>query len=76
MDIEIEQTVKTLNPKLMAESAFMTLLLPLTYSTKKSLSLREENKEIMLSRLALVKSLGITMKNILSVLGISALDRM
>lgn len=75
MDLEIEQTVKTLNPKLLAKYAYgLATAFNLFY--EKVPVLREENKEIMLSRLALVKSLGITMKNIFSVLGISALDRM
>ena len=75
MDLEIEQTVKTLNPKLLAKYAY-DLATAFNLFYEKVPVLREENKEIMLSRLALVKSLGITMKNIFSVLGISALDRM
>jgi arginyl-tRNA synthetase len=75
MDLEIEQTVKTLNPKLLAKYAYdLATAFNLFYEKVPVLS--EENKEIMLSRLVLVKSLGITMKNIFSVLGISALDRM
>jgi arginyl-tRNA synthetase len=75
MDLEIEQTVKTLNPKLLAKYAY-DLATAFNLFYEKVPVLREENKEIMLSRLALVKSFGITMKNIFSVLGISALDRM
>jgi len=75
MDLEIEQTVKTLNPKLLAKYAY-DLATAFNLFYEKVPVLREENKEIMLSRLVLVKSLGITMKNIFSVLGISALDRM
>jgi arginyl-tRNA synthetase len=75
MDLEIEQTVKTLNPKLLAKYAY-DLATAFNLFYEKVPVLREENKEIMLSRLALVKSLGITMKNTFSVLGISALDRM
>ena len=75
MDLEIEQTVKTLNPKLLAKYAY-DLATAFNLFYEKVPVLREENKEIMLSRLALVKSLGITLKNIFSLLGISALDRM
>ena len=75
MDLVIEETVKTFNPKLLAKYGY-DLATAFNLFYEKVPVLREENKEIMLSRLALVKSLGITLKNIFSLLGISALDRM
>jgi arginyl-tRNA synthetase len=75
MDLVIEETVKTLNPKLLAKYAY-DLATAFNLFYEKVPVLREKNKEIMLSRLALVKSFGFTLKNIFSVLGISALDRM
>jgi arginyl-tRNA synthetase len=75
MDLVTEETVKTFNPKLLAKYAY-DLATAFNLFYEKVPVLREKNKEIMLSRLGLVKSLGITLKNILNVLGISALDKM
>jgi arginyl-tRNA synthetase len=75
MDLVIEETVKTLDPKLPAKYAY-DLATAFNLFYEKVPVLREKNKEIMLSRLVLVKSFGITLKNIFSVLGISALKRM
>ena len=75
MDLVIEETVKTLDPKLPAKYAY-DLATAFNLFYEKVPVLREKNKEIMLSRLVLVKSFGITLKNIFSVLGISALNRM
>jgi arginyl-tRNA synthetase len=75
MDLVIEETVKTFNPKLLAKYAY-DLATAFNLFYEKVPVLKEENKEIMLLRLALVKSLGITLKNIFSLLGISALDKM
>ncbi len=75
MDLVIEETVKTLNPTLPAKYAY-DLATAFNLFYEKVPVLREKNNEIMLSRLALVKSFGMTLRNIFSVLGISALNRM
>ena len=75
MDLVIEEAVKTLDPKLPAKYAY-DLATAFNLFYEKVPVLREKNKEIMLSRLVLVKCFGITLKNIFSVLGISALNRM
>jgi arginyl-tRNA synthetase len=75
MDLVTEETVKTLNPKLLAKYAY-DLATTFNLFYEKVPVLREKNKEAMFSRLALVKSVGITLKNIFDVLGISALDKM
>ncbi|MDQ3867991.1 MAG: arginine--tRNA ligase [Thermoproteota archaeon] len=75
MDVVIEETVKTLNPTLPAKYAY-DLATAFNLFYEKVPVLREKNNEIMLARLALVKCFGITLRNIFSVLGISALNRM
>jgi len=75
MDLVIEEAVKTLDPKLPARYAY-DLATAFNIFYEKVPVLREKNKEIMMSRLVLVKCFGITLKNIFSVLGISALNRM
>ncbi|HYX56994.1 MAG TPA: arginine--tRNA ligase [Nitrososphaeraceae archaeon] len=75
MDLVIEEAVKTLDPKLPAKYAY-DLATAFNLFYEKVPVLREKNKEIMMSRLVLVKCFGITLKNIFSVLGISALNRM
>jgi arginyl-tRNA synthetase len=75
MDLVIEEAVKTLDPKLPAKYAY-DLATAFNLFYEKVPVLREKNEEIMLSRLVLVKCFGITLKNIFSVLGISALNRM
>jgi arginyl-tRNA synthetase len=75
MDLVIEETVKTLNPKLLARYAY-DLATAFNIFYEKVPVLREKNKETMFSRLALVKAFGDTLKNIFNVLGISALENM
>jgi arginyl-tRNA synthetase len=75
MDIVIEETVKTLNPKLLARYAY-DLATAFNIFYEKVPVLREKNKETMFSRLALVKAFGVTLNNIFNVLGISALEKM
>jgi len=75
MDLVMEEAVKTLDPKLPAKYAY-DLATAFNLFYEKVPVLREKNKEIMMSRLVLVKCFGITLKNIFSVLGISALNRM
>jgi arginyl-tRNA synthetase len=75
MDLVIEETVKTLNPKLLARYAY-DLATAFNIFYEKVPVLREKNKETMFSRLALVKAFGVTLNNIFNVLGISALEKM
>jgi arginyl-tRNA synthetase len=75
MDLVIEETVKTLNPKLLARYAY-DLATAFNVFYEKVPVLREQNKEIMFSRLALVKAFGVTLNNIFNVIGISALEKM
>jgi arginyl-tRNA synthetase len=75
MDLVIEETVKTLNPKLLARYAY-DLATAFNIFYEKVPVLREKNKETMFSRLALVKAFGVTLNNIFNVLGISALENM
>ena len=75
MDLVIEETVKTLNPKLLARYAY-DLATAFNVFYEKVPVLREKNKETMFSRLALVKAFGVTLNNTFHVLGISALEKM
>ena len=75
MDLVIEETVKTLNPKLLARYAY-DLATAFNVFYEKVPVLREQNKEIMFSRLALVKAFGVTLNNIFNVIGISTLEKM
>jgi arginyl-tRNA synthetase len=75
MDLVIEESVKTLNPKLLARYAY-DLATAFNIFYEKVPVLREKNKETMFSRLALVKAFGVTLNNIFNVLGISALENM
>ncbi len=75
MDLVIEETVKTLNPKLLARYAY-DLATAFNVFYEKVPVLREKNKETMFSRLALVKAFGVTLNNTFNVLGISALEKM
>jgi arginyl-tRNA synthetase len=75
MDLVIEETVKTLNPKLLARYAY-DLATAFNIFYEKVHVLREKDKETMFSRLALVKAFGVTLNNIFNVLGISALEKM
>nr|MDQ3970481.1 DALR anticodon-binding domain-containing protein [Thermoproteota archaeon] len=75
MDLIIEETVKTLNPKLLARYAY-DLATAFNVFYEKVPVLREKNKETMFSRLALVKAFGVTLNNTFNVLGISALEKM
>ncbi|HKG88855.1 MAG TPA: arginine--tRNA ligase [Nitrososphaeraceae archaeon] len=75
MDLVIEETVKTLNPKLLAKYAY-DLATAFNIFYEKVPVLREKNKETMFSRLALVKAFGVTLNNIFNILGISALEKM
>ncbi|MDQ4056488.1 MAG: DALR anticodon-binding domain-containing protein, partial [Thermoproteota archaeon] len=75
MDLVIEETVRTLNPKLLARYAY-DLATAFNVFYEKVPVLRERDEETMFSRLGLVKAFGVTLNNIFNVLGISALEKM
>jgi arginyl-tRNA synthetase len=75
MDLVIEETVRSLNPKLLARYAY-DLATAFNVFYEKVPVLREKDEETMFSRLALVKAFGVTLNNIFNVLGISALEKM
>ena len=74
-DLVIEETTKTLSPKLLARYAYVTCN-SLQYFLRKSTVLSEQNKEIMIARLSLVKAFGLILRCTLSVLGIPILNKM
>jgi arginyl-tRNA synthetase len=75
MDLITEEAVRILSPKLLARYAY-DLATTFNVFYEKVPVLSEKNKEIMFSRLSLVKAFGITLKKIFNVLGITALNKM
>ena len=74
-DLIVEEAARTLSPKLLARYAYVLATLFNIFYERVPV-LREQNKEIMAARLALVKAFGMTLKNALNLLGIIALNRM
>ena len=74
-DLVVEDAVKSLSPKSLAHYAY-TLAMTFNIFYEKVPVLREQDDDVRLARLALVKVFGIALKNALEVLGITALDRM
>jgi len=74
-DLVIEETTKTLSPKLLARYAYV-LATVFNIFYEKVPVLREQNKDIMIARLSLVKAFGLILRNTLSVLGIPILNKM
>ncbi|HYY40064.1 MAG TPA: DALR anticodon-binding domain-containing protein, partial [Nitrososphaera sp.] len=66
---------ESLSPKLLAHYAY-NLAMTFNLFYEKVPVLREQDNEVRMARLALVKAFGIALKNTLEVLGITALDRM
>jgi arginyl-tRNA synthetase len=75
LDLVVENAAKSLCPKSLARYAY-TLAMTFNLFYEKVPVLREQDNEVRMARLGLVKAFGITLKNTLGVLGITALDRM
>ena len=75
LDLVIEDAAESLSPKLLAHYAY-NLAMTFNLFYEKVPVLREQDNEVRMARLALVKAFGIALKNTLEVLGITALDRM
>jgi arginyl-tRNA synthetase len=75
LDLVVENAAKSLCLKSLAHYAY-NLAMTFNLFYEKVPVLREQDNEVRMARLALVKAFGITLKNTLEVLGITALDRM
>jgi arginyl-tRNA synthetase len=75
LDLVVENAAKSLYPKSLAHYAY-NLAMTFNIFYEKVPVLREQDNEIRIARLGLVKAFGIALKNTLEVLGITALDRM
>jgi arginyl-tRNA synthetase len=75
LDLAVENAVKSLCLKLLAHYAY-SLAMTFNLFYEKVPVLREKDNEVRMARLGLVKAFGITLKNTLELLGITALDRM
>jgi arginyl-tRNA synthetase len=71
----MEESAKTLDPKLVARYAYR-LATAFNLFYEKSPVLKEKDKQIMRTRLAIVKAFGLTLKNTLDTLGITPLTKM
>jgi arginyl-tRNA synthetase len=75
LDLVVENAAKSLCLKSLAHYAY-NLAMTFNLFYEKVPVLREQDNEVRMARLGLVKAFGITLKNTLEVLGITALDRM
>jgi arginyl-tRNA synthetase len=75
LDLVIENAAKSFSLKSLARYAY-DLAMTFNLFYEKVPVLREQVNEVRMARLSLVKAFGITLKNILEILGITALDRM
>jgi arginyl-tRNA synthetase len=75
LDLVVEDAAKSLSLKSLAHYAY-NLAMTFNIFYEKVPVLREQDDDVRTARLALVKVFGITLKNALEVLGITALDRM
>ena len=75
LDLVVEDAAKSLSPKSLAHYAY-NLAMTFNVFYENVPVLREQDNDVRMARLALVKAFGIALKNALEVLGISALDRM
>lgn len=75
MDLVVEDAAKSLSPKALARYAYS---LATTFNSfyEKVPVLKAQDAETLAARLALVRALGIALKNALSILGITALNKM
>jgi arginyl-tRNA synthetase len=75
LDLVVEDAAKSLSPKALARYSYnLATVFSLFY--EKVPVIKEPDKEKMLARLALVKAFGIALKNTLSLLGVTALNKM
>jgi arginyl-tRNA synthetase len=75
LDLVVEDAASSLSLKSLAHYAYnLAMIFNMFY--EKVPVLREQDNDVRLARLALVKVFGIALKNALDVLGITALDRM
>jgi arginyl-tRNA synthetase len=75
MDLVVEDSARSLSPKSLARYSY-NLATAFNIFYEKVPVLKEADVEVRAARLALVKAFGITLKNALGALGITALDRM
>lgn len=75
LDLVVENAAKSLCPKSLAHYAY-NLAMTFNLFYEKVPVLREQDNEVRMARLGLVKAFGIALKNTLELLGITALDRM
>jgi arginyl-tRNA synthetase len=75
LDLVVENAAESLCPKSLARYAY-NLAMTFNLFYEKVPVLREQDNEVRMARLGLVKAFGIALKNTLEVLGITALDRM
>ena len=75
LDLVVENAAKSLCLKSLAHYAY-NLAMTFNLFYEKVPVLREQDNEVRMARLGLVKAFGIALKNTLEVLGITALDRM
>ena len=75
LDLVVENAAQSLCPKSLARYAY-NLAMTFNLFYEKVPVLREQDNEVRMARLGLVKAFGIALKNTLEVLGITALDRM
>jgi arginyl-tRNA synthetase len=75
LDLVVENAAKSLCPKSLARYAY-NLAMTFNLFYEKVPVLREQDNEVRMARLGLVKAFAIALKNTLEVLGITALDQM
>ncbi len=75
LDLVVEDAAKSLSPKSLARHAY-TLATAFNLFYEKAPVLKEGNADVRAARLALVRAFGVALKNVLGVLGITALERM
>ncbi len=75
LDLVMEDAVKSLSPKSIARYAY-SLATAFNLFYEKVPVLKEENPDVRMARLGLVKAFGITLENSLKILGLTALERM
>jgi arginyl-tRNA synthetase len=71
----VEDAARSLSAKAIARHAY-TLATTFNLFYEKVPVLKEPDKEVLAARLALVKALGIALKNALDMLGVTALSKM
>lgn len=75
LDLVVEDAAKSLSPKALVRYSY-GLATAFSHFYEKVPVIREQDKEVLLARLALVKAFGIALKNALSLLGVTALAKM